>query len=76
MLPLYFRLQIMRGRLFPASLPFALLLVGLFVLGGCSSNSFLGRRVDNFTAYYNTFYNARKAYRAGVESLESADVPI
>ena len=76
LLPLYFRLPIMRGRLFSASLPSALLLVGLFVLSGCSSNSFLGRRVDNFTAYYNTFYNAKKAYRAGVESLEREDVPV
>lgn len=65
----------MRGRL-SASSPLLLLLAGLFVLGGCSSNSFVGRRYDNFTAYYNTFYNAKEAYRSGVESLEANDVPI
>jgi hypothetical protein len=27
----------------------------------------IGRRVDNFTAYYNTFYNARKSFDSGVD---------
>ena len=66
----------MRGRHASASLPLVLSLAGLFVLAGCSSNSFLGRRVDNFTAYYNTFYNAKKAYRAGLETLEREDTPV
>ncbi|GIV57421.1 MAG: hypothetical protein KatS3mg042_0334 [Rhodothermaceae bacterium] len=53
------------------------LLFGLtLVLAGCGSSSFLGRRVDNFTAYYNTFYNARKAYERGVKSLERDNVPV
>ncbi|RMF57303.1 MAG: hypothetical protein D6746_11295, partial [Bacteroidetes bacterium] len=46
------------------------------MLAGCGSSSFLGRRVDNFTAYYNTFYNARKAYERGVKSLERDNVPV
>ena len=32
----------------------------------------MGKRYDNFTAYYNTFYNARKQYNAGIEALERA----
>lgn len=48
------------------------LAVGLvaFVLAGCGSNSFVGRRTDNFTAYYNTFYNARRTYDEGTRALE------
>ena len=46
------------------------LLGGLVVLAGCSSNSFLGRRTDNFTAYYNTYYNARSSFEEGVRTLE------
>ncbi|GIV59261.1 MAG: hypothetical protein KatS3mg043_0350 [Rhodothermaceae bacterium] len=53
------------------------LLLGLIlVLSGCGSSSFLGRRFDNFTAYYNTFYNARKAYERGVKSLSRNDTPV
>jgi TolA-binding protein len=50
-----------------------LLLVCFLAVGGCSSTSFVGRRLDNFTAYYNTFYNAKKAYREAVRSMEQAD---
>jgi len=46
------------------------------VLAGCGSGSFLGRRYDNFTAYYNTFYNARKSYDRGVKSLAREDEPV
>ena len=48
----------------------------LVVAGGCGSNSFLGQRYDNFTAYYNTFYNARQAYEAGVQAMEGSDMPV
>lgn len=48
------------------------LLLGALFITGCGKGSFLGRRVDNFTAYYNTFYNAKKEFRMGVESLERA----
>ncbi|TDI69375.1 MAG: tetratricopeptide repeat protein, partial [Bacteroidetes bacterium] len=43
---------------------------------GCGSSSFLGRRVDNFTAYYNTFYNARNSYKAGYKAIERKDEPV
>ena len=44
----------------------------LLAVSGCSKNSFLGKRYDNFTAYYNTFYNAKKLYKSGVDALERA----
>src|SRR5690606_14844440 len=56
--------------------PFLLALATLFLVAGCSSNSFVGRRYDNFTAYYNTFYNAKNAYDRGVENLEQQDQPV
>ncbi len=43
------------------------------VVSGCSSGSFVGKRFDNFTAYYNTFYNAEKSFDAGTKALESGD---
>ncbi len=47
--------------------------VGLaLILAGCSSGSFLGQRLDNFTAYYNTFYNARRTFGEGVVALRTA----
>ncbi len=48
-----------------------LLVVGVVLLAaGCKQGSFIGRRYDNFTAYYNTFYNARKEYSDGVRAIE------
>lgn len=44
----------------------------LFVLSGCNRGGFLGKRLDNFTAYYNTFYNAKKEYRTGIKAIERA----
>ncbi|NBC18471.1 MAG: tetratricopeptide repeat protein, partial [Bacteroidetes bacterium] len=49
------------------------LLIGL---AGCGRSTFIGRQYDNFTAYYNTFYNAENAYDEGVESLAQEDQPI
>lgn len=51
-----------------------LLLAG--VLAGCKSGSFLGRRMDNFTAYYNTFYNARKAFDKAISTTEKQEQPV
>lgn len=48
----------------------------LVVAGGCGGQSFVGRRYDNFTAYYNTFYNARKAFDEGVKALERTDARV
>jgi len=39
------------------------------ILVGCSDTSFVGKRVDNFTAYYNTFYNAQRSFDKGVEQV-------
>ena len=44
----------------------------VFLLASCGKTSFLGKRYENFTAYYNTFYNAKKLYRTGVDALERA----
>ncbi|NNE46389.1 MAG: tetratricopeptide repeat protein, partial [Rhodothermales bacterium] len=53
-----------------------LFLIALFAWGGCSSTSFVGKRVDNFTAYYSTFYNARTAYDTAEKALEQPDKAI
>lgn len=47
-----------------------------FLVGGCGETSFLGRQYDNFTAYYNKFYNAQKAFEDGVESVEQTNQPV
>lgn len=46
--------------------------LGLVLLaGGCGNASFLGQGYNNFTAYYNTFYNANKAFDKGMETITS-----
>lgn len=40
------------------------------VLCSCSPTSVVGRRVDNFQAFYNTFYNAQEDFATGMESVE------
>ncbi len=52
--------------------PGSYLILLVLLVTGCSKTSFLGKRLDNFTAYYNTFYNAKKLYRSGVDALERA----
>jgi tetratricopeptide (TPR) repeat protein len=44
--------------------------------GGCAETSFVGRQYDNFTAYYNKFYNARNAFEEGVQAMQDRDRPI
>jgi TolA-binding protein len=46
------------------------------LLSGCGSGSFVGKRFENFTAYYNKFYNARKAFEKGYKSIQKTDDPI
>lgn len=48
----------------------------LLLLSGCGRGTFVGRQYDNFTAYYNKFYNANRAFEAGVESFEETDRPV
>jgi TolA-binding protein len=59
----------------PVALP--LLMAGLFVslfgLAGCKPPEFIGSRYDNFTAYYNTFYNAERQFETGYKSLDRFD---
>ncbi len=43
-----------------------------FAAAGCGGNSFIGKRYDNFTSYYNTFYNAEQDYKNGVQAMESS----
>lgn len=51
--------------------------LGLAVLvAGCGRIPFLARPYDNFTAYYNTFYNARQAFDAGLEGIERENQPV
>lgn len=50
---------------------FGVLSIGvLWLLAGCGSSSFLGQQVENFRAYYNTFYNARRSFEEGRRALE------
>ncbi len=48
----------------------AYLLFLLLFLAGCSSNSFLGSRFDNFSAYYNKYYNAERSLAEGIQEFE------
>lgn len=56
-----------------------ILLVITAVIGGCGS---LKSNWDNFTAHYNTFYNANKSYEAGLDKVlnvkieYSSEIPI
>lgn len=59
-----------RGRLLAG---LTLLLAAAAVASGCRQGTFLGDRYNNFRAYYNTFYNARKAFEEGEEQLIRLD---
>ncbi len=43
---------------------------------GCSSKGIVGQRVGNFTAYYNTFYNAESSFEEAMESASAREAPI
>ncbi len=47
------------------------LFVVSFMLSGCGTG--LKSRWGNFTAYYNTYYNAKKSYGAGLKKVLEAD---
>ena len=55
------------------ALPVAVALTGLLLLSGCGQSSFVEQRWSNFTAYYNTFYNAERAFEKGVAQVAPAD---
>ena len=44
--------------------------IATLAVTGCGRLSFVGSRFDNFSAYYNTYYNAEKALEEGVRALE------
>ena len=46
------------------------LVATLVLLSGCKTPDFVGRRYSNFTAYYNTFYNAERQFEKGYENLD------
>lgn len=46
------------------------------VFTGCKSPEFISSRYDNFTAYYNKFYNARQAFDKGYKALTQAQTPV
>ena len=48
----------------------------LLVFTGCKTPDFIGRRYDNFTAYYNTFYNAERVFETGYDNLSRTSQPI
>ncbi|MEM6648077.1 MAG: tetratricopeptide repeat protein, partial [Bacteroidota bacterium] len=50
-----------------------LLLVVVAPLGLSGCKALLGQRYENFTAYYNKFYQAKKLYGEGVASVEVPD---
>ncbi len=45
-----------------------LAIVICFGIAGCSSSSFVGRGYEDFTAYYNTYYNAKRSFEKAEES--------
>ncbi|HEY5564483.1 MAG TPA: hypothetical protein VIL33_02765, partial [Rhodothermia bacterium] len=45
-------------------------------LSACSTNSFLARKFDDFTAHYNKFYNANRTFREQERKLEQGDEKI
>ena len=51
-------------------------LLGMGVLAGCGRGTFVGRQYNDFTAYYNKFYNAQQAFEDGVESIEEDEPTI
>lgn len=53
------------------------LLAALVLFSGLSGcGRLLGSRYDNFTAYYNTFYNAREAFERQEDQLQRQERPV
>jgi len=42
----------------------------LLLFAGCSSSSFLGSRFNDFSAYYNKYYNAKRSLAEGIHGFE------
>jgi TolA-binding protein len=53
------------------------ILLGLGALAvGCSRGTLVGRQYDDFTAYYNTFHNAKQAFEKGLTSVTESESDI
>ncbi len=52
------------------------LVAPVLLVAGCGRIGFLGQRYDNFTAYYNGFYNAERVYAKGQEGLNRTVQPV
>ncbi|PSQ70851.1 MAG: hypothetical protein BRD38_04080 [Bacteroidetes bacterium QH_9_67_14] len=50
-----------------------LVLVAATAAAGCGRSSMVGRRVDDFSAYYNKFYNARQTFNEATQPLDELD---
>jgi TolA-binding protein len=55
---------------------FVLLCLAAATLAGCGRSSMVGRRADDFSAYYNKFYNARKAFGKATDKLDDLERPV
>ena len=49
-----------------------LFFLALVLLGGCSRMTFVKQRFDDFSAYYNTFYNAEQALEEGIAGFDAS----
>ena len=47
-----------------------LTVTALLCVAGCGRGSIIGARVDDFSAYYNTYFNAEQALDTGVKAFE------
>ncbi|PSR00628.1 MAG: hypothetical protein BRD48_00370 [Bacteroidetes bacterium QS_9_68_14] len=53
-----------------------LLCLAAAALAGCGRSSMVGRRADDFSAYYNKLYNARKAFDKATDKLDNLERPV
>ncbi len=60
-------------RAFRVSTGLCAVLILVVLLPGCRQGTFIGNRYNNFRAYYNTFYNARRAFDVGEEAIERSE---
>jgi len=59
-----------------AALLLLLLVAATGVVAGCGRTSMVGRRVDDLSAYYNKFYNARQAFDEATRPLDELEQPV
>lgn len=47
--------------------------LAMILLTGCGRSTFVGRQYDDFTAYYNKFHNADKAFKEGERAFQDQE---